>query len=139
MKCPAGLKCYGNATTVPVALEYGESVWSTEIDITSGKMKLNLIFCPTGYYIQGTISTPGQLQCKRCDPGFECTKPPCHGACTECRPGFYKALKISHLTAESGSSFDNISASYIAEWMKEPCASCPLILNIIGNYVKKII
>jgi hypothetical protein len=108
---------------VPVALEYGESKWSAEN--VSEKLKLNLKFCPPGYFIDGTISTPGQLQCKPCAAGFECVNPPCYGACTKCRPGFYKASTISHSTAVPGSYYDNVSESYVTNWIKEPCSPCP--------------
>ncbi len=59
MECPAGLQCFGNATVVPVALEYGESLWAAEVAV--GIKRFNLKFCPAGYFIEGTISTPGQL------------------------------------------------------------------------------
>jgi hypothetical protein len=124
MECPAGLKCFGNNTTVPVVLEYGESVWATEIEPETNFTKLNLKFCPAGYFIQGTILTPGQLQCIPCTAGFECLQPPCHGACTKCKPGFYKASTIS--SPVEGIYFDNFSVSNVINWIKEPCFPCPV-------------
>jgi hypothetical protein len=127
MDCPAGLKCFGNATYMPKTLEQGESKWTAEnvTDANAKKLLLNLKFCPHGYFIGGTISTPGQLQCNACAAGFECNSPPCNGACTKCRAGFYKASTISHPTEVPGSFYDSVSETYVTNWIKEPCSACP--------------
>jgi hypothetical protein len=125
MTCPTGLQCFGNSTHIPLALEQGESKWSAEVEPYTGKLLLNLNFCPHGYFIAGTISTPGQLKCTPCAAGFECESPPCLGACTKCRAGFYKASTISHPTQVLGSTYDSVSETYVSEWIKEPCSACP--------------
>ena len=122
--CPAGLKCYGNSTVSPRELEVGMSRWEINID-RDKRSKFNLTFCPKGYFVAGSISSPGQLQCTVCASGFECVDPPCYGACTMCKPGFYKASTISYKHSVPRSKYDQLTQAYVRNWIEEPCSSCP--------------
>ena len=124
LQCPAGLQCFGNESYTAIPLQFGESKWF--LTNTSGKQLLDLAYCPLGYFIAGTVSTPAQLQCVQCAAGFECVDPPCFGACTKCKPGFYKAATILLANAIAGASYDNTSGSYFIEWIQAPCAPCPV-------------
>jgi hypothetical protein len=123
--CPAGLVCFGNATVVPVALEAGESQWRVTVDVDQ-RSKFNLTYCPKGHYIAGSISRPAQLQCVQCSAGFECTDPPCYGACTMCRPGYYKGSTLAYPVPVPRAWYDNLTDSYVRRWVDEPCAPCPM-------------
>ena len=123
--CPAGLTCFGNSTYISVPLLSGSSEWEITTDST-GKSKLNLSFCPRGYFIAGSLLDPAQLQCIACSIGFECTDPPCYGSCNMCLPGFYKAAEISYPSQVPGSHYDALVGAYVREWIEEPCASCPV-------------
>ena len=123
--CPAGLVCFGNSTVIPTELLVGVSRWDKAVDSNS-KIKFNLTFCPQGYYIAGDLESPGQLQCIACSPGFECPNPPCYGACSFCKPGFYKAANITYPTSVLRSSFDPLFQAYTRVWVEEPCLSCPV-------------
>jgi hypothetical protein len=123
--CPAGLQCYGNSTVLPRGLDVGMSTWEINID-NNKQSKFNLTFCPNGYFLAGSISTPGQLQCTVCAPGFECVDPPCYGECTMCKPGFYKASTKSYKWPVPRSKFDQLSQSFVRNWIEEPCFSCPV-------------
>jgi hypothetical protein len=123
--CPAGAECFGNRSIAPLPLLVGASEWAIATD-TDGKKKYNLTFCPFGYYLAGTISAPGQLQCIACSAGFECTAPPCYGSCSKCRPGFYKAANITYPNNVPRSSFDPLLQLYTRVWVEEPCLSCPV-------------
>ena len=126
-ECPAGLKCFGNATIIPKPLKFGDAVWVIENHAVSNFEKsYNLKFCPFGYYIVGSISAPGQLQCVACPAGFECVDPPCLGGCEKCKKGFYKASTFSFSYFVPKSSFDNASGSWLLDWIKEPCYPCPV-------------
>ena len=124
LECSAGLKCFGNSTVVPIPLEFGQSDWS--VVNSSGKQLLDLTFCPSGYYIAGSVSEPSLLQCTPCAAGFECPAPPCRGACTKCKKGYYKASTILLPSPVPGSTYDTVSGSYVLNWIASPCAPCPL-------------
>jgi hypothetical protein len=124
--CPAGATCFGNSSIAANPLLIEASVWEKVVD-TDGKSKYNLTYCPFGYYLAGTISNPGQLQCILCAAGFECTNPPCYGACSSCKPGFYKSANITYPTQVPRSSFDALSdQKYTRVWVEEPCLPCPV-------------
>ena len=126
-ECPLGLQCFGNSTIIPVPLEFRESKWEAEDNPGSSFGKsYNLKFCPFGYFVQGSIATPGQLQCVACSAGFECVNPPCIGACEKCKRGFYKASSLSFDHFVSGSSYDSVSGSWLLDWINEPCYPCPV-------------
>jgi hypothetical protein len=123
--CPAGLRCFGNSTVIPVVLDVGNSQWSIEMD-TEGIRKYNLTFCPTGYFVAGSISEPGKLECVLCPAGEECVDPPCYGACVSCKPGFWKSSSILYSQQVPRSYFDPKMGLYARQWIEEPCASCPV-------------
>ena len=123
--CPAGLTCFGNSTAIPILLDVGEPIWKIDVD-TDGIQKYNLTFCPQGYFIAGSISLPGQMQCVACSAGYECVTPPCYGACFKCNPGFWKSSSILYPDYVPRSHFDQIEGQYTRPWIEEPCSSCPV-------------
>ena len=124
--CPEGMTCFGNEIAYGVPLTYGEAIWSIVNDTHFVSQLYDLSFCPEGYFIQGTISTPGQLQCLPCPPGFECTRPPCSGSCFKCKKGFWKGSTLLSSYYLPGYTYDNVSSSYVKSWIKDPCSSCPV-------------
>jgi hypothetical protein len=120
--CPAGLTCFGNSTVVPKEIEVGTSTWKLNEDTD----KYNLVFCPQGYYIAGSMYKPGQQECKPCSPGSDCAMPPCYDVCDSCKPGYYKAATQTSFEQIPRSKYNSLSQTYVRAWIDDPCASCPL-------------
>jgi len=82
--CPPGLRCHGDATLDPIAVN---SSW------VRNRSVFKLESCPGGYSAM-SINTEGvdasEQQCTPCGKGLECPAPPCT-ECSECQDGFYKA------------------------------------------------
>ena len=126
--CPIGMQCFGNATADGLPLLFGSSSWAaiTISEAEGSRILYDLVSCTSGYYIQGDVRNPGLLSCVPCGAGFECTNPPCYGACTKCKKGFYKATTLSSGQIQMpGSTYDTVSSSYVRSWIKEPCYPCP--------------
>ena len=124
--CPEGMTCFGNATAFGVPLTFGQAIWSTVNDSQSNSLLFDLSFCPNGYFIQGTVLTPEQLECVSCPAGFECTRPPCFRSCKKCKQGFWKASTLLSSYYIPGYTYDNVSSSYVKSWIQEPCSACPV-------------
>lgn len=92
--CPRGLKCFGNATVVPV---YPEWRWEQGLS-ADGYEHLYLSDCPSGHRL-GVVgqdvdaSIPDFrseiLECLPCPMGSECTLERCT-KCSFCIPGYFK-------------------------------------------------
>jgi hypothetical protein len=85
-----------------------------------------LASCPSGYFIAGDVSTPGQMQCTPCPPGSDCVDPPCVNECKPCKQGYYKSTTIAYPTQLPRTAFDDVSGSYVRNWIEEPCRACPV-------------
>ena len=102
LKCPLGLKCFGNQTVVPLL---SSSRWNS----SSGIQRLQ--YCPQGYFMDHYSEVDSSNQeCVVCPKGSECTEAPCKEECPLCKPGFYKAAQYLNDT----------------DWaIGDPCTPCP--------------
>ena len=116
--CPPGLSCGGTYAVIP---KVEGSTW-----ILNGSI-YRLLDCPAGYSVSlldvyGSFDATVQ-RCSPCLKGAECVSAPCI-ACTQCKPGFYKAAVSTDACLPCPANTFNPTSGGQALSLCQPCPVC---------------